>query len=283
LEVRLELSLSDREALLRAKLVLEHPGLAAKAAELLGRPIELGIEKLPPSMQRGLANVTRTALKVGLNAAVSTLSLDVDGRPGRSASPRLHRLAGGVAGAAGGFFGVLAMPAELPISTLIILRAIADIARSEGENLRELEARLACLEVLALGGGRPDANMSAETGYYAARIGLAQSLKRAAEHLSRHGLARKLAPPVADWITRIAARFSVQVSQEIAAKLVPLLGAATGAAINTLFVRHFQDVARAHFTIRRLERSYGAERVKSMYTALRWTQTNWIEPPLPEA
>jgi hypothetical protein len=283
--------MSDQEALLQAKLVLEHPGLAARAAELLGRPIELGIEKLPLSVQRGLAKATRSALTIGLRAAVSTL----DCAPGRAASPALHRFAGGVAGAAGGFFGVLAMPAELPISTLIILRAIADIARSEGENLRDLEARLACLEVLALGGGRRDerderdvngrahGNMAAETGYYAARIGLAQSLQRATQHLTRHGLARKLAPPVADWLTRIAARFSVQVSQEIAAKLVPLLGAATGAAINTLFVQHFQDVARAHFTIRRLERNYGAERVKTIYTELRWTQTRWIAPPPPEA
>jgi hypothetical protein len=269
-----ELSLSDQEALLRAKLVLEHPGLAAKAAEVLGRPIELGIEKLPASFQRGIALATRTALAVGLRAAVSTL----DGAaPGTAASPNFHRIAGGVAGAAGGFFGLLAMPAELPISTLIILRSIADIARSEGEDLHEIEARLACLEVLALGGGGTDpATGAAETGYYAARLGLAQSIKQAVDHITKHGLAKRLAPPVAELISRIAARFSVQVSQKTLAKAVPLLGAATGAAINTLFVHHFQSVARAHFTIRRLERSYGEGPVHGAYEALIWVDPNKI-------
>jgi hypothetical protein len=41
---------------------------------------------------------------------------------------------------------------ELPISTIVRLRSIADIARREDEDFRTIEAQLACLEVLALGG-----------------------------------------------------------------------------------------------------------------------------------
>jgi hypothetical protein len=191
---------------------------------------------------------------------------------------------GGVTGAAGGFFGLIAMPAELPISTIVILRSIADIALSEGEDLRAVEARLACLEVLALGGGRPDAQRAAETGYYAARIGLAQSFQKAVEHVARHGVSRQLAPPVADWLSRVAARFSVQVSQEALVKAIPLISAASGAAINALFVQHFQDVASAHFTVRRLERAYGAELIQRIYTQLHWVKPD--DPgfgPLPRA
>ena len=40
---------------------------------------------------------------------------------------------------------------ELPLTTTIMLRAIADIARHNGEDSRTLEARLACLQVFALG------------------------------------------------------------------------------------------------------------------------------------
>jgi hypothetical protein len=261
-----ELTTADREALLRAKLVLEYPGIAARVAELIGYPIERGIENLPPSVQRTIARATRTALTLGLRIAVSTL----DKRPGATASPLFHKLAGSMAGAAGGFLGLLALPAELPLSTVIILRSIADIARSEGEDLHEVESRLACLEVLALGGGREESYRSAETGYYAARLGLAQSFKKAVAHVGQHGLGKKLAPPVADWLTRIAARFSVQVSQELVAKAIPFVSAASGAAINALFVQHFQDVARAHFTIRRLERRYGAAAVQGWYTELKW-------------
>jgi hypothetical protein len=53
-------------------------------------------------------------------------------------------------------------------------------------------------------------------------------------------------------------------------KAIPLVSAASGAAINSLFVQHFQDVARAHFTIRRLERAYGADPVQHAYTQLEW-------------
>ena len=262
----MELSASDREALLAAKLVLEHPGIAARAAELLGYPIERGIENLPPTVQRALARGTRSALTFGLRIALFTL----DKSPGREASPFLHKIAGTVTGAAGGFLGFAALPAELPLSTLIILRSIADIARSEGEDLEEVESRLACLEVLALGGGRDESYRSAETGYYAARLALAQSFKKAVAHVGQHGLGRKLAPPVADWIARVAARFSAQISQELMAKAIPFVGAASGAAINAMFVQHFQDVARAHFTIRRLERRYGAGAVHGWYTELQW-------------
>jgi hypothetical protein len=247
-------------------LVLEHPGIAARAAELVGYPIERGIENLPPSVQRAIARATRTTLTVALRIAVSTLNK----RPGASASLLLHKVAGTVTGAAGGFLGFAALPAELPISTIIILRSIADIARSEGEDLEQIETRLACLEVLALGGGREESYRSAETGYYAARLGLAQSFKKAVAHVGQHGLGRKLAPPVLEWLTRIATRFSVQVSQELLVKAIPFVSAASGAAINAMFVQHFQDVARAHFTIRRLERRYGVGEVRGWYTELQW-------------
>ncbi|HET8935395.1 MAG TPA: EcsC family protein [Polyangiales bacterium] len=266
----MELSLADREALLQAKLILEHPGFLARAAELLGHPIERGLLNLPPTVQSVIVKATQSTLKLGLSLAVASL----DRPDARAPKPRpalmWYRVAGGVAGAAGGFFGLLALPAELPISTLIILRAIADVARSEGEDLSVLEARMACLEVLALSGGQPESARSAETGYYAARIGLAQSFKKAVEHVGREGLGKQVAPPVAEWITRVGAKYSVRVSHKVIAKAIPLVGAASGAAINSLFVQHFQDVARAHFTIRRLERAYGAAPVQHAYSQLQW-------------
>ena len=43
---------------------------------------------------------------------------------------------------------------------------------------------------------------------------------------------------------------------------------ATTAVINLLFIDHFQDIARGHFIVRRLERTYGADIVKQAYLAL---------------
>ncbi|MNL60800.1 hypothetical protein D3C87_1846440 [compost metagenome] len=41
-----------------------------------------------------------------------------------------------------------------------------------------------------------------------------------------------------------------------------------GSSINVLFMDHFQDMARGHFVIRRLERKYGAEEVRRHYQGI---------------
>ena len=46
-------------------------------------------------------------------------------------------------------------------------------------------------------------------------------------------------------------------------------GAAGGAAVNLIFINHFQDMARGHFTVRRLERKYGEEMIRSEYERIR--------------
>ena len=38
-----------------------------------------------------------------------------------------------------------------------------------------------------------------------------------------------------------------------------------GAAVNTAFMNHFQATAHAHFTVRRLERTYGGPSVRAAY------------------
>jgi hypothetical protein len=58
-------------------------------------------------------------------------------------------------------------------------------------------------------------------------------------------------------------------SREFLHKLaVPAIGAAGGAAINLLFIDHFQDMAPGHFIVRKLERAYGAELVRAEYERL---------------
>ena len=58
------------------------------------------------------------------------------------------------------------------------------------------------------------------------------------------------------------------VSQKAAAQAIPLIGAAGGALINLAFVDHFQDMARGHFIVRRLERLYGEDIVQAEYDKL---------------
>jgi hypothetical protein len=51
----------------------------------------------------------------------------------------------------------------------------------------------------------------------------------------------------------------------VAAKAIPVLGAVSGAGVNYVFMDHFQDIARGHFTITRLEKKYGRALVEKVY------------------
>jgi hypothetical protein len=252
----------DRDELLAARRILETPSLAAKATHLLGTPIEKGIARLPANWREGIAAASQSALSAALRASVTTLK----GAP-VDASPGWHKAAVALSGATGGAFGLAGLTVELPVSTLIICRSIADIARANGECLDDPAARLACLEVFALGGtsAKDDA---VDTGYFAVRAALAKAVSDAAQYIAAHGLADRAAPALVRLVTQVAARFQVQVTQKVAAQAVPVIGAASGALINLMFIDHFQTMSRAHFTVRRLERRYGEAAVRSAYSEL---------------
>jgi hypothetical protein len=253
----------DMNDLIRAKALLENLSVAVKMAHLLGAPIEKGFDLLPENWRSKIGELTQAALAKAMHTAIGTMR----DAPGVGASNRWHKIAVAATGGLGGFFGLGALAAELPVSTAIMLRSIADVARSEGESIRSVAAQMACLEVFALGGaGRRDD--AAESGYYAIRAALAQTLTRAAEYVAEKGLAEESAPALVRLIVVIAQRFSIQVSEKAAAQAVPAIGAAGGALINTVFIDHFQDMARGHFIIRRLERIYGKAAVEAAYKAM---------------
>jgi hypothetical protein len=226
-------------------------------------PIEKGFKLLPGNWKEKVGEITQAALNKAVHAAVNTMK-DV---PGEGSSDMLHKIAVAATGGIGGFFGLPALAAELPISTAIMLRSIADIARSEGESISGIDSKMACLEVFALGGTSRKDDAS-ETGYFAVRAALAQSITDAARHIAERGLAGRGSPALLRLIVQIAERFGIQVSEKAAAQAVPAIGAAGGALINTLFIDHFQDRARGHFIVRRLERKYGTEIVRSAFNSL---------------
>lgn len=257
------LSPKDLRELAHARALLENPGLTARIANVVGRPIEKGFELLPAGWSDTVHKATQAALTRALGVAVSSLG----GKEQKRSSEKFHKVLAGTSGGVGGLFGLVALPVELPLSTTIMLRSIADIARSESHDLGALSTRLACLEVFALG-GRTTADDAAESSYWAVRVALAKAVSEAAAFLAEKGVVEKTAPVVLRLIAEIAGRFSVVVSEEIAAKAVPLVGAAGGAMINVLFINHFQDMARGHFIVKRLENRYGMDLVRAAYDRL---------------
>lgn len=250
------------EELRQAKVLLENPSLAARISSAVGSPIEKGIDLLPEGARETILDATRKSLDAALRVALYSLK---DGHA--EASNRAHKASAALSGAAGGVFGLSALAIELPVSTTIMLRSIADIARSEGEKLKDRETQLACLEVFALSGAR-GSDDAAETGYFGVRAALASAVSDALKYTVSTGAANQAAPALIRLIKQIATRFSVPVTQKAAAQAVPVIGAVGGALINTLFIDHFQDIARGHFVVRRLERTYGPEAVRAAYLSV---------------
>ena len=262
---RMTLSKPELAALKRAKSLLENPGLAARLTATLGAPIERGMTMLPKSVQAKVHKASEAAMMKALDMAVK--SLDGASAPGRTSRDRAHKIAAAMSGAVGGAFGLLALSIELPVSTSIMLRSIADIAKSEGENIQHIETKLACLTVFALG-GRSKGDDAAESGYFAARVAMASAVSEATKYLAEKGISKAGAPALVRLTSLIASRFGIVVSEKAAAQMIPILGAASGALINTLFIEHFQNTARGHFTVRRLEKIHGAEPVRLAYLGL---------------
>ncbi len=259
----MEFQQNDLEDLKKAKKLLENPGIAAKITNVIGTPIERGFKLLPENWSSSIIEMTQIALSKAANAAIFTMS----NTSGEEASNRLHKLAVAVTGGIGGFFGLPALSIELPASATIMLRSIADIARSEREDIFSVEAKMACLEVFALGGPSSSDDAS-ESGYFAVRAALAQSVTKAAEYITEKGMTGEGAPALVRLIVKIAERFSIQVSEKTAAQAIPAIGAVGGAMINTLFIDHFQNMGRGHFIVRRLERKYGSDMVEMAYRCI---------------
>jgi hypothetical protein len=273
----------DYQSLQHAITLLESPSLAEKLSSLIGSPIDDAVSTLPPDILTTINEVASAALQKAAEVALWSL----DNAPGTDASPQLHKLYAAGSGAFGGAFGFTSLLLELPVTTTILMRAIGDIARSEGFDLEDFTTKQACIEVFALGGTRTNDDAS-DTGYYAIRGFFVEMVSKLSEELAGVAVrqtadkagkqtghaasalgADQAAKYLGELIENVAKRFGVAVTDKLAAQAVPLLGAVTGAAINTLFTDYYQDLAKGHFTIQLLEEKYGFEQVKAEYEAIK--------------
>lgn len=249
---------ADQAALEGAVAVLEGISIPVRLASMAGSTVEALKRTLPAPVREGLDAAVERALAVALRTALA--SGPGGARPARLPQPWLHRGLMAASGMAGGAFGMAGTLVELPVSTTLLLRQIAAIAAAEGEDLSDPAVQAECLKVFALG-GRDPRDDGAESGYFALRIALAEAVGIAA--------GRGVAALLPGFLSAVAARFGVPVAVKLSAQAAPLVGAATGAAVNLAFLEHFRGVGEAHFTIRRLERRHGPVLVRRAYDALR--------------
>ncbi|HCZ5382800.1 TPA: EcsC family protein [Escherichia coli] len=278
------MSLEERELLDLEKAVklLEQATITEKMTQMVGKPIDYLMSKLPKGAEAQIYSLVEKALHKAADAALWSLNNE----PNREASTKTNKFFAAVSGAVGGTFGFSALAIELPLSTTIMLRSVADIARSEGFDLDKVETKQACLEVFALGGPSENDNAvdtayenddAVDTAYYATRSFTAEAMQILSKELSEIATkkvsvnaAMNLTPRqtgkwLATLIEKVATRFGIVITEKTAAQVVPVIGAFAGATLNIMFTDYYQDMARGHFIIKRLEKKYGSELIKSEY------------------
>lgn len=220
-------------------------GLLVRLADLmggaLGRMSNLSARGLglPTAIQGKIRGIAETALMRAYDVAVLGLK---DGAGRRRADPLSRRATQALvvaSGAVGGMTGIAGFAPDIAFTTVAIMREIARIAREEGEDLSTPGARRACLEVFALRGLGSDPSDSG-VGYYSARVVMRGT-------------------PMVMLISEVSSRYGLALGQKFALQMVPVAGALAGASLNAAFLAHYRDLARAHFTVRRLERQHGAK------------------------
>ncbi|HKR46108.1 MAG TPA: EcsC family protein, partial [Paraburkholderia sp.] len=209
---------ADLDALRRAKHELETPPLGMKLAAIVGAPVEKLIARLPGVANDKVTDATQAALRKCLQLALKTLGKQAalstaEARTRTKPSNLLHKFAVATTGAAGGAFGLFALPVELPVTTTLMFRSICDIARSEGENLASTDTQLQCLTVFGMG-GRSAADDEADFGYFIARGALAKAVSAASSEMATKGFAAHGSTALLKLMQTVAARFSVQVSEQ---------------------------------------------------------------------
>lgn len=208
--------------------------------EQAGNLIQSGLHRLPGQMQQMVADRARDGLQLAFRSAI----LGLEG-PSADAGSGRFRMGGMVSGALGGLGGLATTLAELPVTTGLIMRSVASIARAEGFDLADEEVRATCVEVFAFGG--PLEEDDADLAFWTARLGGRQ---------------------VAQVMVAAAARFAPAMAAKIGAQAVPLLGAAVGAALNFVYMDFYQRMARVAFALLPIERAHGRAMVRSCFASV---------------
>jgi hypothetical protein len=244
----------------------------------IGGTLETGMTFVPEKVLVKLQSMTQTALLKIIKANLLTIQKN---KSFKKPSKLTYKSIVTGSGALSGFFGATTgfgtaiFASELTLTTKFLMRTIMDIARSEGEDIYTLEGQMACLEVFALGGESKDDD-GLETSYYTTRIAINSALNSVSATGVKVGLDTLIkgastlgSGALSNFISKIATRLSLLISEKFLAQALPIVGAIGGGSLNYVFVDHFQKMATAHFSIKRLERHYGETQVKLAYDTIK--------------
>lgn len=252
-----------------AKKFLENPSLLISLANAAGQPLEKLQEKLPGALQKPVARASEKAIYKALEWALSTSKKTVEKQAENflqqsqknTLNIYTNTVLSAASGAVGGFFGPLMLLLELPVSTTLIMRTIAQNAQNFGFDPNQSDIKAECLFVFTLGSPRSAHDDQMNSSYLSSRIAFSQIMREIGTSLAE----KAGASVFAKLVSKVATRFELAVSRKIVAQAIPIIGAAGGAAINIAFTDYFGRAAKYHFGLKALEDKYGKDYINGLY------------------
>ncbi|NRD22244.1 EcsC family protein [Winogradskyella litoriviva] len=276
--IPISISTEDKDALIHAKSSMHNLSWAIRNVNKVGNTVETGIKFVPEKVLLKVQKIIESVLLKIIKANLLTIQKNK-----RFKKPSKNTYKGVITGtgAISGFFGsstgfgTAIFASEVTLTTKFLMRTIMDIARSEGEDIYTLEGQMACMQVFALGGGSKNDD-DLETSYYTTRLALNSAINKVSASgikITLDSLAKGVgvlgSNAIGNFLSNIATRLSLLISEKFLAQAVPVIGAIGGGGLNYVFVDHFQKMATAHFTIRRLERKYGESAIKLVFQSIK--------------
>lgn len=208
----------------------------------LGNVVDRGINRIPEDWRGEITKKIRETLDFAQRVSI----VQMDDEPGRRSSGERYTAMAMATGVAGGTLGLPSVLAELPITTGLILRAIADIGRAHGHRLNDPEFRATCIEVFAYGGPLDDDD-DADITFIASKLGAIE---------------------VSELVAKVAIRYAAALAPKIVAMSVPVAGSVLGAGVNWAYMNFYQSMARVLFMLHPIQRKYDRAQVRSCFGSL---------------
>ncbi|MCY3983687.1 MAG: EcsC family protein [Roseovarius sp.] len=192
----------------------------------IGVRAEAVVNALPVDAQKNLNLISERILRKAMDGAHGSRNF-IAATPAWS-----NRMIAAMTGAAGGVGGLATTLAELPITTVFLLRAIQDVAGDHGFDPGEEFVRYDTVRVFSSAG---PFSYSDEVDNSFASLGCAIT-----------GAVLRGA------VVRATPRLATALGHKMALQSMPIMGAITGATINFTYMRYYQQMAHIHFGLRRL-------------------------------
>lgn len=213
-------------------------GPVMKLMNRLGGRAEEAFAALPQDVRSRIETVTRKALEQGYRVAAT-------GRHAPDLGPRGPMALAALTGAAGGAGGLATSIAELPVTITVMLHAIRRAAAEEGFDPDDQAVRIEAIRVFAAGSPLA-ADDGVNTGFMGARLTVT-------------------GPALQKVIATAVPKLVSTLGPKLMAQSIPVLGALSGAALNTAFIGYYREIAHVRFGLLKLAERHGAEPVLSAF------------------